>query len=98
MPPAKKSAPAIKKAPPAKEALPAKKAAPPKKAAAPAKKAAAPVKAAPQVTVTLKQFAAQLAGRTVGRRNRRRLRMMSAPLRTTPISRAWRAPTRCWRL
>jgi DNA-binding protein HU-beta len=43
-------------------AIPAKKAAPPKKAAAPAKKAAAPVRAAPQVTVTLKQFAAALAG------------------------------------
>ena len=62
MPPAKKSAPAIRKAPPAKAAIPAKKAAPPKKAAAPANKAAAPVKAAPQVTVTLKQFAAALAG------------------------------------
>jgi DNA-binding protein HU-beta len=62
MPPAKKSAPAIKKAPPAKAAIPAKKAAPPKRAAAPAKKAAAPVKAAPQVTASLKQFAAELAG------------------------------------
>jgi DNA-binding protein HU-beta len=66
MPPAKKSAAAAKKvsapakkaAAPTKAAAPAK--APAKKAAAPAKKAAA-VKAAPQVTVTLKQFAAELA-------------------------------------
>ena len=68
MPPAKKSAPAIKKAPPAKAALPAKKAAPPKKAAGRAKKAAAPVKAAAQATVTLKQFAAELAGMHDSRR------------------------------
>jgi DNA-binding protein HU-beta len=59
MPPAKKSAPAKKPAPAAKAAPPAKKAAAPaKKAAA---KQAAPVKAAPQVTVTLKQIAAELA-------------------------------------
>jgi DNA-binding protein HU-beta len=59
MPPAKKSAPAKKPVPAAKAAPPAKK------AAAPAKKTtakqAAPVKAAPQVTVTLKQIAAELA-------------------------------------
>jgi DNA-binding protein HU-beta len=69
MPPAKKAAPAAKKAAAssAKVATPAKKAAPPKKAAAPVKKAAAPakksaaVKAAAQVTVTLKQFASELA-------------------------------------
>lgn len=69
MPPARKVAPAAKKAaaPTATVAAPAKKAAPPKKAAAPAKKAAAtatkstPVKAAPQITVTLKQIAAELA-------------------------------------
>ena len=48
MPPAKKSAPA------AKTAIPAKK------AAAPSKKTA-PVKAPPQLTVTLKQIAAELA-------------------------------------
>jgi DNA-binding protein HU-beta len=54
MPPAKKSAPAKKAAPAAKAAAPAKK------AAAPAKKAAL-VKAAPQITVTLKQIAAELA-------------------------------------
>jgi DNA-binding protein HU-beta len=73
MPPAKKSAAATKKAPAPVEAVPiakkapvpvkaaAKKAAPAvTKAAAPAKKAL-PVKAAPQVTVTLKQIAAQLA-------------------------------------
>src|ERR1700692_3915760 len=69
--PAKKASPAAGKkvaAPAAKVATPAKKAAPPKKAAAPVKKAAAPskkvaapVKAAPQVTVTLKQIAAELA-------------------------------------
>jgi DNA-binding protein HU-beta len=60
---AKKAAPTAKKAaaPAAKAATVAKKAAPPKEAAAPAKKAAAPVKAAPQVTITLKQIAAQLA-------------------------------------
>jgi DNA-binding protein HU-beta len=60
MPPAKKAA-AKKAAAPAKKA-----AAPAKKAAAPAKKAAAPAKgaakkAAPQVTITLKQIAAELA-------------------------------------
>jgi DNA-binding protein HU-beta len=73
MPPAKKSAAATKKAPAPVKAVPiakkapvpvkaaAKKAAPAvTKAAAPAKKAL-PVKAAPQVTVTLKQIAAQLA-------------------------------------
>ena len=74
MPPAKKPAPAAKKtAVPAKvaakTAAPAtgKTAAPPGKAAAPAKKAAAPAKkavpakAAPQITVTLKHIAAELA-------------------------------------
>jgi DNA-binding protein HU-beta len=63
MPPAKKAAPAAKKvaAPAAKVATPAKKAAPPNKAAVPAKKVAAPAKAAPQVTITLKQIAAELA-------------------------------------
>jgi len=74
MPPAKKPAPAAKKAAapakaaaktaaaPVKAAAKAtgKAAAAPKKAAAAVKKAA-PVKAAPQVTVTLKQFAAELA-------------------------------------
>jgi DNA-binding protein HU-beta len=61
MPPAKKAAPA------AKVASTAKKSAPPKKAAAPVKKAAATAKksaakkAAPQVTITLKQMAAELA-------------------------------------
>jgi DNA-binding protein HU-beta len=62
MPPAKKAAVAAKKAaaPGKKAAAPAKKAAPAaKKAAAPAKKAAA--KAAPQVTITLRQIAAELA-------------------------------------
>jgi len=54
MPPAKKSAPTKQAAPAAKAATPAKK------TAAPAKKAA-PVKAAPQITVTLKQIAAELA-------------------------------------
>ena len=64
MPPAKKAAPA---APAAKVASTAKKSAPPKKAAAPVKKAAATAKksaakkAAPQVTITLKQMAAELA-------------------------------------
>jgi hypothetical protein len=59
MPPAKTSAPAKKPVPAAKAAPPAKKAAAPaKKTAA---KQAAPVKAAPQVTVTLKQIAAELA-------------------------------------
>jgi DNA-binding protein HU-beta len=62
MPPVKKIAAATKKAPaPAKAVAAAKKtAAPVKKTAAPAKKAV-PAKAAPQVTVTLKQIAAQLA-------------------------------------
>jgi DNA-binding protein HU-beta len=60
MPPAKKSTPTIKKTLPAKAAIPAKKAAPPKKAAAPAKKSA-PAKVAPQVTITLKQIAAEVA-------------------------------------
>jgi DNA-binding protein HU-beta len=61
MPPAKKSAPTKKAAPAAKAAAPAKRAvAPVKKAAAPAKKAA-PVKAVPQITITLKQIAAELA-------------------------------------
>ena len=62
MPPAKKAAPAAKKvaAPAAKLATPAKKAAPPTKAAPPAKKSA-PAKVAPQVTITLKQIAAELA-------------------------------------
>src|ERR1700730_18203158 len=68
MPPAKKATPAAGKdaAPAAKVATPAKKAAPPtkvarpKKAAAPAKKSA-PAKVAPQVTITLKQIAAELA-------------------------------------
>jgi DNA-binding protein HU-beta len=60
---AKKAAPTAKKAaaPAAKVATAAKKAPPPKRAAAPAKKAAAQAKAAPQVTITLKQIAAQLA-------------------------------------
>jgi DNA-binding protein HU-beta len=64
MPPAKKASPAAKKAAtvatPAKAAPPKKTAAPAKKSAAPAKKAA-PVKTAPQVTITLKQMAAELA-------------------------------------
>jgi DNA-binding protein HU-beta len=67
MPPAKKSAAAATKAaPPAKAAPAAKKAAAPVKAA-PAAKKATPAKkavlanAAPQVTITLKQFAATLA-------------------------------------
>ena len=69
MPPAKKSAAATKKAPAPvkavtsvkKAAAPAKKAAPAvKKSAAPAKKAVL-AKAAPQVTITLKQIAAELA-------------------------------------
>jgi DNA-binding protein HU-beta len=61
MPPAKKSAPIKQAAPAAKAATAAKKtAASAKKTAAPAKKAAA-VKAAPQITVTLKQIAAELA-------------------------------------
>jgi DNA-binding protein HU-beta len=64
MPPAKKVAPVAKKkavAPAAKVAAPAKQTASQKKGAAPAKKPAAPVKAASQVTITLKQIAAQLA-------------------------------------
>jgi DNA-binding protein HU-beta len=62
MPPVKKAAtPTTTIASPAKKTAPPKKAAPPvKKAVVPAKKSAA-VKAAPQVTVTLKQFAAELA-------------------------------------
>jgi DNA-binding protein HU-beta len=68
MPPAKKAAPAAKKAaaPPSKSASPAKKAAstkqaaPAKNSAVPAKKSTA-VKAAPQVTITLKQMAVELA-------------------------------------
>ncbi len=75
MPPAKKSASTAKKAAAPAKATAAKKAAPvakkaaapvgkaaatAKKAPAPAKKAAA-AKAAPQVTVTLKHFAAELA-------------------------------------
>lgn len=62
MPPAKKSAAATKKAAaPAKAAAAAPQVpAAVKKAAAPAKKTV-PVKAAPQVTVTLKHIAAQLA-------------------------------------
>jgi DNA-binding protein HU-beta len=67
MPPAKKSAPAAKKvAAPAKGAV-KKGAAPPSKAAAPVKKAAAPAKkavparGAPQITITLKHIAAELA-------------------------------------
>ena len=74
MPPAKKAAPAVNKAAPAaKVAAPAKKTVPTKKLAAPAKKTApvkkaaasakkaVPMKAAPQVTITLKQIAAELA-------------------------------------
>jgi DNA-binding protein HU-beta len=68
VPPAKKASPAAKKvaapaaqvATPAKKAAPPMKAAPPKKAAASAKKSA-PAKVAPQVTITLKQIAAELA-------------------------------------
>jgi DNA-binding protein HU-beta len=68
MPPAKKSTAAQKGAPAAKVAAPAKKTAPTKKAAAPAKKAVA-IKAAPQVTITLKQIAAELAeGRDLPRK------------------------------
>lgn len=57
MPPAKKAAS------PKKAAVPAKKAAPVKKAAPAVKKAAAkaPAKPAPQITVTLKHIAAELA-------------------------------------
>lgn len=57
MPPAKKVAPAKKAAAPAKKAAPVKKAAPAAKKAA----AKAPAKAAPQLTITLKQIAAELA-------------------------------------
>jgi DNA-binding protein HU-beta len=60
VPPMKKSPTAKTAAPAAKAAAPAKKLAPAKKAAVPAKKSAA-VKAAPQVTITLKQIAAELA-------------------------------------
>jgi DNA-binding protein HU-beta len=75
MPPAKKSTSTAKKAaapakaaaakkaaPPSKKAAapPAKAATPAKKAPAPAKKSA-PAKAAPQVTITLKHLAAELA-------------------------------------
>jgi DNA-binding protein HU-beta len=60
MPPTKKAPTAKKAAPAVKVAAPAKKLAPAKKAAVPAKKSAA-VKAAPQVTITLKQIAAELA-------------------------------------
>jgi DNA-binding protein HU-beta len=59
-PAAKVTASAKKTAPAAKVAAPAKKTAPTKKASAPAKKAVA-AKAAPQVTITLKQIAAELA-------------------------------------
>jgi DNA-binding protein HU-beta len=60
MPPAKKAAPAKAAAPAGKKAAaPAKKAAPAAKKAAPAAKGAA--KAVPQVTVTLRQIAAELA-------------------------------------
>jgi DNA-binding protein HU-beta len=60
MPPAKKAAPAKAAAPSGKKAAaPAKKAAPAAKKAAAAPKGAA--KAAPQVTVTLRQIAAELA-------------------------------------
>ena len=59
----KKTVTAAKTATPPNKASVAKKiAAPVKKAATPVKKAAAMKKAAPQVTVTLKQFAAELAG------------------------------------
>jgi DNA-binding protein HU-beta len=68
MPPAKKAAASKKAAAPEKKGAPAGKQAAPvtKKAAPVAKKAAAPAKkaavtAGPQVTVTLKQIAAQLA-------------------------------------
>jgi len=60
MPPAKKAAPAKAATPTGKKAAaPAKKAAPAAKKAAAAPKGAA--KAAPQVTVTLRQIAAELA-------------------------------------
>jgi len=66
VPPAKKAAaiqkasPAAKVAATARKAAPAKRTVPAKQAAAPARKAV-PVKAAPQVTVTLRQIAAELA-------------------------------------
>jgi DNA-binding protein HU-beta len=60
MPPAKNAASAKKPASAARAAAPTRKAAPAKKAAAPATKSAA-VKATPQVTITLKQIAAELA-------------------------------------
>jgi DNA-binding protein HU-beta len=60
MPPARKAAVAKQVAPAAKVVIATKKAAPPKKAAAPAKKSA-PATAAPQVTITLRQIAAELA-------------------------------------
>ena len=66
MPPAKKAAaiqmasPGAKVAATARKAAPAKRTVPAKQAAAPARKAV-PVKAAPQVTVTLRQIAAELA-------------------------------------
>jgi DNA-binding protein HU-beta len=60
MPPARKAAVAKQVALAAKVAIAAKKAAPPKKASLPAKKSA-PAMAAPQVTITLKQIAAELA-------------------------------------
>src|SRR5947209_8725993 len=59
-PAAKAAAPATKAAPIGKRAAAAKKAAPAAKKAAPAKTAAA-TKTAPQVTVTLRQIAAELA-------------------------------------
>jgi DNA-binding protein HU-beta len=58
--PAKKAAPLRKAAAPTKKAAPPKKAAPLKKAAAPVKRGAS-AKAVPQVTITLKQIAAELA-------------------------------------
>jgi DNA-binding protein HU-beta len=60
MPPANNAASAKKAASAATAAASARKAAPAKKAAALAKKSAA-VKAAPQITITLKQIAAELA-------------------------------------
>jgi DNA-binding protein HU-beta len=62
MPPVKKAAtPTATVASPAKKTASPKKAAPPVKKAVVAAKKSAAVKAAPQVTVTLKQFAAELA-------------------------------------
>ena len=63
MPPAKKAAAKKAAAPAKKAAAPAKKAAAPAKKAAASPKAAASAKkaAAPQVTITLKQMAAELA-------------------------------------